>query len=466
MGSKLSKSGSKEGNDLSVKSHIPYQFLDTSKMLSSCVPNMIRIILKPQIVEQVPNFGPTSSLAFQRDERSLLFGAAYFSAFNDLSKRLSGEQPRELTGSGDNCYLIDLQTGEMERACKNSIRDIAVSSNQEYFAILVYTGYTHVQLWHNDTSLDCMVHPQVCRKLHLVEDVVQRSTVSHATCCSISPNGKWLVLAVCSNFFTIGNENHLEIYTFNKNKLDKKKNVPISNAGTYCTSPEFLIVKLEFSSDNKLLAAGTFAEQNSRVFLISTKSWVVIASIGKNVEHLSLVWSVFNPLSAHQLISLTKCGCLQKWDTSLLCEDLNQQVGVADKMYITNDITDGPGVMSCPKFSCDGNLFAVPLSDGSVIILDPNLFEIFWTIPCPNFQSELPLSNIPQYLEATSVCFSKSSEYLAVGYSGHTVSVWLLPRMHFTLKHFCRTKIISVCPPTLIQKLPIPEALKQYLLYQ
>ncbi len=458
MGSKISKQRSEEAkNALSSKSHIPYRFLDTSKMQSSCVPNMINI-LRPRRDEQTPGYGPVSSLsslAFLRDEKCLLFGTIYFSAFN--------ESPMGVTYcSSDSLCLIDLDSGEIRNVLNSSVRDISVSSNHQYIAVLIYIGHSHLQLWQCDRALCHQIFP----KLSFVDEMTQRSSVSHAICSSISPNGKWLVLAVCSNFFSIRDKNHLEIYTVNKNKLNKKQNASISNMDSG-SSPEMLIISLEFSSDNEFLAAGSFAEQNSRVFLISTKSWVVILNVGENMKCPSPIWGVFNPLSIyHQLISLTRWGCLEKWDTSPLYNNLTQQVDAVDKMYVKNEIGDEPGVTSCPRFSCDGNLFAVPLSNGDVLILDPNLFQILWTIPCPNFESELDSSNIPQYLEAASVCFSKSCEYLAVGYSRDVISVWLLPRMHFTLKHFCRTKIISMCPPSLVTELPIPEVLKQYLLYQ
>jgi WD40 repeat protein len=474
MGSKISKRSSQEpNNDLSARVHIPFQFLDTSKMQSSCAPNMIKIFLKPQRDEPRPGYGQTSSLVFLRDENYLLFGSVYFAAFNDLARRLFAEPPGGRTGpGGDNLCLIDLHSGEMHEVLSSSVRDISVSSNNEYAAILIYTGYSHLQLWRclNKTLHWC---PQICEKLEFVDETLQRCTISHATCCSISPNGKWLVLAVCSNFFTIGTKNHLEIYTLNKNKLDKKQMAAIYKTfPNSMSSLEMLIISLEFSSDNEILAAGTFAKwKSSGVYLISTKTWKIIINVTEEMKPFaSLIWGVFSPLfTHHQLLSLTKWGCLQKWDTSPLYDDLTQRIesiDSIDKMYVTHDIPNGPEVTSCPRFSSDGNLFAVPLSDGDIIILDPNLFQILWTILCPNFQSELDLSNTPQHLAATSVCFSKSCEYLAVGYSEDVVSVWLLPRMHFTLKHYCRIKIISMCPPKLVHKLPIPEALKQYLLYQ
>ena len=453
MGSRTSKQEME-----SLKPTIPYRFMYTGEIPSSCVPNMMKIFQRPQRSRQdwfqvVPC--PTSSLAFLSDENCLLFGTLSFGTFS-FEERSSGSDLYTL-------YQIDLYSDEIQEILGSSVCDISVSSNGECVAIIIYGGYSHLQLWQCKSMLN------LCNqiKIHLVDKVIEESIISHTTCCSFSPNGKWLVLAVCSDFFTVKSKNRLDVYTVNMNTLSKKPHAYTDVKKKFnATSQEMVIISLEFSSDNELLAAGSFQTQDSRVFLISTKTWMVIADVGKNVESVSSIWGVFNPLSTHQLISLTKWGHLKKWNTSSLYDGTDQLLKETDEMSFTNiKISDQASVASCPKLSSDGNLCAVPLSDACVIILDPNLFQILWTIHCPNFQSELD-SNMPEYLQATSVCFSKSCEYLAVGYSGDVASVWLLPRTHFTLKHLCRTKIICMCPPNLVHKLPIPKSLKQYLLYQ
>ena len=448
MGSRASK----QEVELS-KQAPPYRFVHTSQIPSSSMPNMMKIYRRPRLEGQQPQLvsGPTSSLAFLSDEHCLLFGTKPFGINEDLLVHLFKDY---------RLYQVDIQSDEIQEILDRSVCDISSSSNGEWIAIIIYIGYCHLQFWQCERLLN------LCNqtKIHLVDEEIIESTISHATCCSFSPNGKWLVFSVCSDFFSRRSKSHLKIYTVSMNLHHTKKLHACIDMKV--TSQDMVVINLEFSSDNKLLAAGSFQAQDSRVFLISTKTWKVIADVGENAERSSSIWGVFNPLSTHQLISLTNWGCLKKWNTSSLYDGTNQSLDETDQMLLTDEVSDHASVASCPKLSSDGNLCAAPLSDGCVVILDPNLFQILWTLSCPNFQSELNDSNMPQYLPATSVCFSKSCEYLAVGYSGDVASVWLLPRTHFTLKHLCRTKIIAMCPPHFVHKLPIPKPLKQYLLYQ
>ena len=473
MGVKISKQKLDSSAQVRVLSSKPYQFLDTSQVQSLCVPNMIKIFLKPRQDEQLrqhPCNGPSSCLAFLEDENCLLFGSVYFAAFrrilgDDMPRELFGE-PLSFSSNCDHFCLFDLKSGEIETVANQSVRDIFISSDSKYVAVLQYSGYSSLQLRKSEihTTDLCNGTPINRRSLDILSEAAQKSTVSHATCCSISPNGKWIVVAVCSNFFTIGNENHLEIYTVNnQSKLEKKQIVSnINNA----KMSEIIIASLEFSSDSQILAAGSFGRQGASVFLVSTKTWKVILEYGVDKNNIGFIWGIFNPVLTHQLISLTGSGFLQEWDiSSLYGGDINPQIEAANKMSIV-DNGQFWAIISSPKFSPDGRLVAVPFSDGNVVILDPNLFQVLWKIQSPNFQHELGLSNVTENLETTSVCFSKSCEYLAIAFSGDIVCIWLLPRMHFTLKHFCRTKIISICPPNLVHKLPIPKHLQQYLLYQ
>ena len=470
MGSKISK----QKVELST---VSYRFLDTSKMMSTCVPKMMKIFPRPRpweeeeadLPELVSDPTSSSSLAFLSDENYLLFGMIDFSVFDDIEALREVLLQEYIYGSpiqfglvrNKSLYQIDIHPlYKIHEILNWSVREISVCSNSEYVAVLAYvTCDTRLQLWQRNSSFNykCdQIQVNLVDELMIVQST--DSSQSHATCSAFSRDGKWIVLAVCSDFFTTGNETRLEIYTANRNKLRKNQSSSINI--------EMRMINLEFSSDNKLLAAGSFQAQDSRVFLISTKTWKVIADVGENAERSSSIWGVFNPLSTHQLISLTDLGCLKKWNTSSLYDGTNQSLDETDQMLLTDEVSDHASIASCPKLSADGNLCAVPLSDGCVVILDPNLFQILWTLSCPNFQSELNDSNMPQYLPATSVCFSKSCEYLAVGYSGDVASVWLLPRTHFTLKHLCRSKIIAMCPPHFVHKLPIPKPLKQNLLYQ
>lgn len=449
MGTKLSRQTSKESNNIfSANSDAPYEFLDTSEVQSSRMPKIMKIFTRSQV-----GGGDGSSLVFLRDEKCLLFGAAYCPAFLHMTFRFLEEPHRNilhrgrLSSSSDRLFLLD--DGEMYQVSDNSVRDISVSSNKEFIAVLEFRGFSALQLWQCNMSRSM---GSTYQKFLLQDEVEHRNSTSHATACSISPNGKWIVLAVCSNYFTIGDENHLEIYTINsKNKLEKKQTCNPN------LRHEMIIINLSFSPDSKFIAAGSFEEHNSRVFMISTKTWDVALNFGENTEHLSPLWGVFNPLSSdYQVLSLTKGGLLREWNARPLYESLTPQICLTNNMNVTECyVVDKPEVTSCPEFSCDGSLFGVTLSNGDIVILDPNQFAILWTIPC-DFG----------IFSATSVSFSKSCEYVAVGYSGDVVGIWLLPRLHFTLKHYCRTKVNSVCPPKLIDTLPIPKCLKQYLLYE
>ena len=462
MGSKISKN-SRSGNDLpEVHSAIAYRFLDTSKIQSSEEPNMMKIFLRPPLNDLLQGqllfgSGSTSSLAFLRDETYLLFGELSSGAFNtDIDTLYFGVQTANaLPAFNDNLCVIDLQLDALQVLFNHSVRDISVSCNAhcEHVAFVTFLGFSHLQLWQFNKESNS-----------LIDKVKEQSMVSHATCCSFSPNGKWLVLAICSNFFTTRNENHLDIFTTSRNKLQNKQKTCFGqkNIGE-------ITVCLEFTSDSKFLAAGSFATVEGRVYLLSTKTWQVILHIEEDIPLHCIIWGAFNTCSMlHQLITSTDSGYLKKWDISSI---YNDQTHPKLELNDTSNITDGrlvpTRITSCPKFSPDGRIFAIPLLDGDVIVLDPNLFKTLWIITCPDFQVEFPQAyNWSEALAATSVCFSNSCEYLAIGYSGHVASVWLLPRLHFTLKHFCRTKIISMCPPNVVHKLPIPNDLKKYLLYQ
>lgn len=451
-------------NDPQPKS---YRFLDTSEVQSSCAPNMIKIVTTSRQLEDARRLEPKSTIAFLRDESCILFGSIHFTAVSLPDGWYGLHEVSQNIQFIHDLRLIDLDSGESQSVIESPVRDIAVTRSNQYFATLIYRGFSHIQLWKCNKNLYNQTNTDPSEPIFdCVDEIIQRSTDSHATCCSFSPNGKWVVLAVCSNYFSIGDRNHLEIYKVKKDKLVKEQDALIAKS-------EVRFSSLEFSFDSKFLAVGTYCllGSNGKVILISTKTWKVILELKEMHDIMShQMWGVFSPLSIPELICLTREFYLQKWDTSALCDDLNKFIDSVGRICLKQN---NPGladkyVASCPQFSPDGKMLAIPFSGiGGVIVFDPNMLQTLWTVDFSSELVHLALPNIQanSFVE-TSVCFSKSCEYLAVGHSCDAVSVWLLPRMHFTLKHFCRTKIISLCAPNKVQGLPIPEALKQYLLYE
>ena len=474
MGSKTSKNIDLSTIEPLVQT-IPYTFLDTSNVTSSDTPNMIKILSRPcvlpdnntedgEFVQLLNNLNhSTSYLAFAANENSLLFGTIHVGDLNgDMCERLPRSDPAISCTLGDNLCLIHIQSGQIDQIINKSIRDISVFSSNNCVALLTYLGCTYVEVWQfNKTSSS--LH---CIHQHKQDELYPNRTAG-VTCCSISPDQEWLVVAVSSNIYS-QLDNYVKIFMIIKNKADKKLTLRYHKTLASFTGAirvfRTMLVSLEFSSDSELLAVGS----KQKVFVASSKMWSILTEICRRTDFSCSKWGIFYPQSTHnELITITEDGHLQVWDTTpLYNEEQNKQIhltNLTEKVIIPEDEA---WITSCPKFSPDGTMLAVTFQNGSVVILDANLFQKLWSISYPDFPSEFDLSRMSESIQATSVCFSKSCEYLAIAYCRDVVSLWLLPRVHFTLKHLCRTKIISMCSPSLVHELPIPDGLKQYLLYQ
>lgn len=106
------------------------------------------------------------------------------------------------------------------------------------------------------------------------------------------------------------------------------------------------------------------------------------------------------------------------------------------------------------RFSLDGDLLAVALSNASVVLCDARTLGKVFEIK-PSFS----------LTQASSLAITRSCQELAVGYNNGSVCIWQLPAK-LLLKHLCRMVIIKLIPPNKIPLLPLPRKLKAYLLYK
>lgn len=426
----------------------PYSFLDGDEIKSSSIPTMVKCLRKANTNGHPGlqgNAGSTS-VAFLRDERYLVFGSI---CTNLDTYAIEDHLFNQGLLVNDNLSLVDLELAQMQVLVNRPVRDVCLSSSCKHVGVLMYSGYSRLQVFPCDET------PQ----LNNSQIFEEKNLISHSTCCAFSPDGKWLVVGLCSDYFTVRSRSHLAITQVNlcQGKYGKSKKISLVGQQLQKDFPIGLLVSLKFPPDSTLLAVGS--SQNV-IYVLYTGTWELLSIIGEPSDGFCSVWGVFAPLHTHEcLISCTSFGQVEQWEIQLQERKIESQ-----RSHGVMDLFDeSHATVACsPSFAPNGKMLAVGFSNGRVVIIDPNLFCTLWVI-CPEFLDD---DQYTSRFSASSLCFSKSCQYLAIGYYGDIVTVWSLPRSTFTLKHFCRTVIISLCPPSTITKLPIPSSLKQYLLYQ
>ena len=188
-----------------------------------------------------------------------------------------------------------------------------------------------------------------------------------------------------------------------------------------------------------------------------------------NVKAGTISCNVFSDILPDLLLSnifaydFDQRSCYQIMAVGDSLGDLNI-INVEDKQIICKSQRLGCGNIDCLVYSPEADLIGIALHDFKLHLCDSNTCDIVYSI---NMCDDCPYLNnfhgLQQYPMITSMSFSRSGEQLAVCcYDGY-LRMWQMP-LNLNLKLLCKLQVLRLVQQGDIKNLPLPSALKDYLL--
>ncbi|XP_062512950.1 uncharacterized protein LOC134188770 [Corticium candelabrum] len=150
---------------------------------------------------------------------------------------------------------------------------------------------------------------------------------------------------------------------------------------------------------------------------------------------------VYSPRCSDVLLSSSKDGTVRIWDTvSATCK----------RVYETGF------PVKCCTLSNDGSMLAAAGDTAQVALLNPENGSTLFTLDL----EDAAFSN-----SVSSLVFTRTDLQLAASYGDKKVRIWQLPR-RLSLAHTVRLYVRKIVPDEKIKLLPLPLALRMYLMYK
>lgn len=138
-------------------------------------------------------------------------------------------------------------------------------------------------------------------------------------------------------------------------------------------------------------------------------------------------------------------------------------INVEDKKVIAKSEKFENSQIDCLVYTAEADFVGIAMHDFKIHLCEPISCNIVMTIDmledCPYLHNSL---NLP-YPMVTSMSFSRSGEQLAVCCYDQFIRVYQMP-VNINLKMMCKFKVLSLVEQGNIQHLPLPSALKNFLL--
>ncbi|EDO48555.1 predicted protein [Nematostella vectensis] len=346
--------------------------------------------------------------------------------------------------------VFDVSRGE----CKKEIttyysQECDISSDGDSIAFVMNATKGEVaRIKRNRTSLS-----GVSEKLEKFQPECN-GLIGQTMICKFSPDNCYLLSAACVDFHTIRETNELRVW--NVKSMDMIKSVVLRDLSDFCG----FVTSCNFSPDGSFIAFSTSQEQ---LCVLKAKTLEIVCVLRKRCRG-NKCWCVFNPRYRNGVLACClQDGRIEIWtreDTAphptLSCDP--QVTYTCDKQQ---RVTSSARLYSC-QYSKDGKYLAAGTSEANIILLDPDSLSTLLVLDCKAVSA--PNEGMIQSAIIHCIAFSNSCQYLAAGYNDGVVRIWSLPA-RFDLQHMCRTAILQYVPANKIYLLPIPNALKVYLLY-
>lgn len=266
--------------------------------------------------------------------------------------------------------------------------------------------------------------------------------------CKFAPDSSALLSAACVDFHTIRETNELRVWSVKSMNL--VKSVVLRDLSDFCG----FVTSCNFSPDGSLIAFSTSQEQ---LCVLNSKTLEKVCVVRKRCRG-NKCWCVFDPRYRSEILACClEDGRLELWQHN---SPINNDIYTC---YKQQRVTTTSRLYSC-QYSPDGSIIAVGTSEAKILLLDSDSLLNTMTLDCRVQVLSSPNGGMYQSAVIHCLAFSKSCQYLAAGYNDGVVRVWQLP-MYFDLKHISRTAILQYVPANKVYSLPLPDGLKNYLLY-
>lgn len=266
--------------------------------------------------------------------------------------------------------------------------------------------------------------------------------------CVFSPDGR-VVVTVSIVLFNalLGQQYHdICLWRLGKGKvLQKSSKIRCeSHLSGFSGEPHSCV----FSSDSSLLAMST---TNGQLYVLKSGSFEVFAVIRSTRSLNNHCMCAFDPCeSTTKLNNCLSDGLFQVWKLSpgnIHC--------VLEERVLSSTVAR----VTSMAYTLDHSLLAFGTTVGDVLIYDTELFiQLYKLNPNDSLDEGNPL-------KVSSIAFAKSCHEVAVGYDDGCARLWQLP-VKMSLQHLCRLEIIQLVPENMIDRLPLPESLRAYLMFK
>lgn len=203
-----------------------------------------------------------------------------------------------------------------------------------------------------------------------------------------------------------------------------------------------------FSPDSSLLALST---TNGQLYVLKSNSFEVFADLRSTRSVNNYCMCAFNPCESTTKLNICLSdGLFQVWKLSpgnIHC--------VFEEKFLSSSVVR----LTSMAYTLDHSLLAFGTTEGDVIVYETESYIQLYKLNPNDAVDE------GYFLKVCSIAFSKSCQELAVGYDDGIVRLWQLP-VKMNLQHICRLEIIQLVPEYMIDRLPLPESLRAYLMFK
>ena len=265
--------------------------------------------------------------------------------------------------------------------------------------------------------------------------------------CKFSPDGANLLSAASLDFHTIRETNELRVWNVKSNQMTKK--ISLRSLAVFCG----YITSCRFSPDGLYIVVTTSQEQ---ICVLKSKNLEVACMIRKKCRD-NMCWAVFNPRWSHEELAC----CLQDGRVTIGNLEHVDKDPLSPLKYTCQHeakVVSSTTIHSC-QFMQDGSLIAIGTSDANILLLSSADLQVVHFLNC-----KTQLESFQQNVKVNWIAFSRTLQFLAAAYSDSHARVWQLP-VRFDLRHMCRIVVLYHVPANKIANLPVPSAVKDYLLY-
>mgnify|MGYP001793691346 CR=1 FL=1 len=342
--------------------------------------------------------------------------------------------------------VSDRDTGKI--ACKKQIltyysEDCDISSDGNWISFVLNDGRGEIGLLKRSKTNRSDVSDRLVKLQPQCNGITGQTLV-----CQFSPDGSSLLSAASLDFHTIRETNELRVWNVKSNQMTKK--ISLRSLAVFCG----YITGCRFSPDGHYIVVTTSQEQ---ICVLKTKNLEVACMIRKRCRD-NMCWAVFNPRWTHEELVC----CLQDGRVTVgHLEHLDYKDPQSPLKYTCQNeakVVSSSTIHSC-QFTHDGSSIAIGTSDSNILLLNSANLQVISSLDCKSISD-----SFQQNVKVNGISFSRSLQYLAAAYSDSRVRVWQLP-VRFDLRHMCRVVVLYHVPANKIVHLPVPAAVKDYLLY-